>query len=281
MNMIKSFNDTIEYIETVLDSKIDKNKVFQLSSYSFAMFSRLFSIITDMTLSEYIRYRKLTRAAIDLRETGLKVIDVALKYGYESADSFSNAFKKFHGYSPLEVKRGKQFRVFSPMQLAINVKGGRKMNVIIKRKEKFYVAGIKQENMDNALCPEIWDKLYSKYDETELEKFGSGQSYGMCYGIDNENKINYMACYDVKDTEKAKKMGLEVVEISEAEYAIFELKGAIPKCIHDGWKYAMEVFFPEHGYIHSGHPDFEVYSNGDMHSDNYKMQLWIPIEKNK
>lgn len=281
MNMIKSFNDTIEYIETVLDSKIDKNKVFQLSSYSFAMFSRLFSIITDMTLSEYIRYRKLTKAAIDLRETKLKVIDVALKYGYESADSFSNAFKKFHGYSPLEVKRGKQFRVFSPIQLAINVKGGRKMNVIIKRKEKFYVAGIKQENMDNSLCPEIWDKLYSKYDKTELEKLGSGQSYGMCYGIDNENKINYMACYDVKDIEKAKKIGLEVVEIPEAEYAIFELNGAIPKCIHDGWKYAMEVFFPEHGYIHSGHPDFEVYSKGDMNNDNYKMQLWIPIEKSK
>jgi AraC family transcriptional regulator len=74
-------------------------------------------------------------------------------------------------------------------------------------------------------------------------------------------------------------MGLEVKEIREAEYAILSLKGSVPTCIHEGWKYAMEVFLPEQGYMHAGTPDFEVYSEGDMYSPDYKMELWIPLSK--
>ncbi len=88
-----------------------------------------------------------------------------------------------------------------------------------------------------------------------------------------------MVCYDVNDKEKAKKMGLEVIEIDEAEYAVIELVGPVPECIHEGWKYAMEVFLPEQGYIHSGKPDLEAYSEGDIYSPDYKMELWIPVKK--
>ncbi|HEM3617801.1 TPA: AraC family transcriptional regulator, partial [Streptococcus suis] len=105
------------------------------------------------------------------------------------------------------------------------------------------------------------------------------QSYGMCFDVENPNKINYMACYHVSDIAKAREMGLEVKEIREAEYAILSLKGSVPTCIHEGWKYAMEVFLPEQGYMHAGTPDFEVYSEGDMYSPDYKMELWIPLSK--
>ena len=88
-----------------------------------------------------------------------------------------------------------------------------------------------------------------------------------------------MACYIVNDVDKARSMGLDVLEVDEAEYAVVELTGSVPDCIHTGWKYAMEVFFPEHGYVHSGKPDFEYYYEGDMHSPDYKMELWIPITK--
>ena len=77
----------------------------------------------------------------------------------------------------------------------------------------------------------------------------------------------------------AKKLELDTMEIPEAEYAVVKLKGKIPNCIHEGWKYVMEVFFPEHGYKHAGTPDFEVYTEGDMESDNYEMELWVPIVK--
>ena len=97
--------------------------------------------------------------------------------------------------------------------------------------------------------------------------------------MESPNVINYMAGYIVTDVDKAKSRGLDILEVEEAEYAIVELKGVVPECIHNGWKYVMEVFFPEHGYVHSGTPDFEYYYEGNMDSKDYKMELWIPIVK--
>ncbi|MGO4987220.1 AraC family transcriptional regulator [Gallicola sp. Sow4_E12] len=287
MNIIKSFNKTIDYLERVLDDEIDEKKVTQLSGYSYSMFSRLFSILTETTLSEYLRSRRLTEAAVILRDTDEKIIDVAFKFGYESSDSFGTAFKNFHGFTPSEVRNGKPFKLVSRVQLALSVRGGRSMNITIQKKKAFTVAGINEQNINSSLCPSIWDKLYEKYSHDELVSLGSGKSVGVCHDIldlDNydvldTNTINYMAGYIVNDVDKARGMGLEVLEFEEAEYAVVELTGSVPDCIHNGWKYAMEVFFPEHGYVHSGKPDFEYYYEGDMHSKDYKMELWIPITK--
>ena len=287
MNIIKSFNKTIDYLETVLDDEIDEKKVPQLSGYSYSIFSRLFSILTETTLSEYLRSRRLTEAAVILRDTDEKIIDVAFKFGYESSDSFGTAFKNFHGFTPSEVRNGKPFKLVSRVQLALSVRGGRSMNITIQKKKAFTVAGINEQNINSSLCPSIWDKLYEKYSHDELVSLGSGKSVGVCHDIldlDNHdvldtNTINYMTGYIVNDVDKARGMGLDVLEVEEAEYAVVELTGSVPDCIHNGWKYAMEVFFPEHGYVHSGKPDFEYYYEGDMHSKDYKMELWIPITK--
>lgn len=279
MSIVKSFNSTIDYIETVLEDEIDEKKITHLSGYSYAMFSRLFSILTETTLSEYLRGRKLTEAAIALRDTDEKVIDIAFRFGYESSDSFGTAFKNFHGFTPSEVRNGKPFKLISRIQLALTVKGGRSMNVTIQKKGSFTVAGFNEENINSSLCPEVWNKLYEKYSQEELASLGDGESVGICHDVESPNVINYMAGYIVTDVDKAKSMGLDILEVEEAEYAIVELKGVVPECIHNGWKYVMEVFFPEHGYVHSGTPDFEYYYEGNMDSKDYKMELWIPIVK--
>ena len=279
MNIIKSFNNTIDYLETVLDDEIDEKKVTQLSGYSYSMFSRLFSILTETTLSEYLRSRKLTEAAVILRDTDEKIIDVAFKFGYESSDSFGTAFKTFHGFTPSEVRNGKPFKLVSRVQLALSVRGGRSMNITIQKKKAFTVAGINKQSINSSLCPSVWDTLYEKYSHDELASLGSGQRVGICHDVENPSTINYMAGYIVTGADKARSMGLDVLEVEEAEYAVVELIGSVPDCIHNGWKYAMEVFFPEHGYVHSGKPDFEYYYEGDMHSNDYKMELWIPITK--
>lgn len=279
MSIIKSFNSTIDYIETVLEDEIDEKKITHLSGYSYAMFSRLFSILTETTLSEYLRGRKLTEAAIALRDTDEKVIDIAFRFRYESSDSFGTAFKNFHGFTPSEVRNGKPFKLVSRIQLALTVKGGRSMDVTIQKKGSFTVAGFNEENINSSLCPKVWNKLYEKYSHEELASLGDGESVGICHDVESPNVINYMAGYIVKDVDKAKSMGLDIIEVKEAEYAIVELKGVVPECIHNGWKYVMEVFFPEHGYVHSGSPDFEYYYEGDMDSKDYKMELWIPIVK--
>ena len=279
MNIIKSFNDTIDYLETVLDDEIDEKKVTQLSGYSYSMFSRLFSILTETTLSEYLRSRRLTEAAVILRNTDEKIIDVAFKFGYESSDSFGTAFKNFHGFTPSEVRNGKPFKLVSRVQLALSVRGGRSMNITIQKKQAFTVAGVNEQSINSSLCPSVWNKLYKKFSHDELASLGSDQSMGVCHDVENSSTINYMAGYIVNDVDKATSMGLDVLEVEEAEYAVVELVGSVPECIHNGWKYAMEVFFPEHGYIHSEKPDFEYYYEGDMHSKDYKMELWIPITK--
>lgn len=279
MNIIKSFNNTIDYLETVLDDEIDEKKVTQLSGYSYSMFSRLFSILTETTLSEYLRSRRLTEAAVILRDTDEKIIDVAFKFGYESSDSFGTAFKNFHGFTPSEVRNGKPFKLVSRVQLALSVRGGRSMNITIQKKQAFTVAGVNEQSINSSLCPSVWNKLYKKYSHDELTSLGSDQSMGVCHDVENSSTINYMAGYIVNDVDKATSMGLDVLEVEEAEYAVVELVGSVPECIHNGWKYAMEVFFPEHGYIHSEKPDFEYYYEGDMHSKDYKMELWIPITK--
>lgn len=279
MNIIKSFNNTIDYIETVLDDTIDEKKIAYLSGYSYPMFSRLFSILTETTLSEYLRSRRLTEAALLLRDTNEKVIDIAFKFGYESPDSFGTAFKNFHGFTPSEVRNGRPFKLVSRVQLTLSVKGGRSMNITVKKKNAFTVAGINEQNINSSLCSNVWNKLYSKYSHDELAKLGEGQSVGVCYDVKQPDTINYLAGYIVSDVIKAKEMGLDILEVNEAEYAVVELHGSVPESIHAGWKYVMEVFFPEHGYVHSGSPDFEYYYEGDMDSKDYKMELWIPIIK--
>lgn len=151
--MMQPFNQTMKYLETVLDSEVDPKKVQQLSGYSYAMFSRLFSILADMSLAEYLRNRRLTQAVDDLKATSDKMIDIALKYGYDSADAFGAAFKKFHGATPSQVRSGSAYKVFPPVQLSLKITGGKDMAINIERKDAFAVAGVLLEGIDNSLCP--------------------------------------------------------------------------------------------------------------------------------
>ena len=268
--MIKAFNETMKYIEETMTDRIDERKFALLSGYSYPLFSRMFSIMVDYPLSEYIRFRKLSCAARDLRENDEKIIEIAFKYGYESQDSFSLAFKKFHGHTPKEVRKGSAFQIFSPIKLSLSVKGGKNMDIKIMRKSAFKVAGVAERVEEGGDFPNVWDKLFKKVSEEKLESLGNGQSYGACYEIEKNVKenseskytVNYMAGYDAQNTDKAKDLGLSILEVPEAEYAVVKLKGIVPNCIHEGWKYVTGTFFPEQGYRHAGTPDFEVYSEG-------------------
>jgi len=287
--MIKAFNETMKYIEETLTGRIDVRKIALLSGYSYPLFSRMFSIMVDYPLSEYIRFRKLSCAAIDLRETDEKIIEIAFKYGYESQDSFSLAFKKFHGHTPKEVRKGSAFQIFSPIRLSLSVEGGKNMDIKIIKKSAFKIAGVAERVEEGGDFPNVWDKLFKKVSEEKLESLGNGQSYGACYEIEKNEKenpeskytVSYMAGYDVQNIDKAKDLGLSILEVPEAEYAVVKLKGIVPNCIHKGWKYVTGMFFPEQSYRHAGTPDFEVYSEGDMYSPNYEMELWVPIVKDR
>lgn len=153
------------------------------------------------------------------------------------------------------------------------------MNVIIQKKPAFVVAGIMEQNITSEKCQSVWQKLFTNYEYSDLEKLGEGKSIGVCSCAKIPDTINYMAGYVIHDIQTAKTMGLELLEVEETEYAVVEVQGPVPECIHAGWKFVMETYFPESGYTHSEKPDFEVYLDGDVESDEYKMELWIPVIK--
>ena len=153
------------------------------------------------------------------------------------------------------------------------------MKINIQNKPALTVAGLNANNIPNSQCPQVWQDLYSKFSHDDLASLGRGQSLGVCHDIDTPERLNYMAGYEATDRAKAEAMGLDILEVAAAEYAVVELNGQVPDCIHAGWRYLMEVFFPEQGFQHSGAPDFEVYREGDMGAQDYRMELWVPIVK--
>ena len=279
MNIIQSFNGTMAYIERTIETGCDEAEIARISGYSYPLFSRIFSILVGYPLNEYLRFRKLSRAAADLRNTDAKIIDIALAYGYESPDSFAAAFKKFHGVSPSAVRNGKEFKSFAPIKLSLTVNGGQTMEVKIEKKSGFTLAGIQVDADLTSDFPKVWNSLFEKASHEELAKLGNGRSFGICSEVKDGKTFTYAAAYDCRDAQKATELGLSVIHIPEAEYAVVQLKGSVPNCIHQGWKYVMETFFPEQGYCHAGTSDFEAYSEGDMYSKNYTMELWVPIVK--
>lgn len=216
---------------------------------------------------------------MDLRHGDEKIMDIGLKYGYDSSKAFSVAFKRFHGKRPSDVRKGGDYRVFTPIYFALTMKGGNNIDIKIVKKPTFTLGGLQVHNKGGTDFGKLWDQLFEKFDEEELKKLGNGKIYGSCFEVLDSEDFWYMAGFDIEDKEKAKEIGLKLLEVPEGNYAIIPCKGPIPQCIHKGWKYVMEVFLPQEGLKHSGAPDFEVYGMGDPQSEDYKMELWIPVVK--
>lgn len=154
------------------------------------------------------------------------------------------------------------------------------MNVRFETKKAFKIAGLVAVHSDNDDFPGLWDKLFEQVPYEKLAALGTGEAFGTCFNyIPEPHDFSYMAGYDVRSPEEALALGLEVLDVPEAEYAIVELTGPVPQNIHQGWQFVMNEYFPAHGLKHAGTPDHEYYFMGDMSSPDYKMELWVPISR--
>jgi AraC family transcriptional regulator len=145
MNILKQFNDAMAYIEENITYDLNISRVFQIAGCSEYHFRRMFSFLAGMPLGEYIRRRKLSYAAMILQSKNEKVVDVALKLGYETPESFSKAFQAMHGVSPSQVKKGNAvLKAFPPMTFQLTIKGGLVMDYRIIEKETFNIVGFKK-----------------------------------------------------------------------------------------------------------------------------------------
>lgn len=145
MEWIERLNSAVNYIEENIIENINLEEVSKIACCSTYHFQRMFAYIADIPLSEYIRRRRMSLAAVDLQSGNEKVIDISLKYGYDSPTAFNRAFKSVHGISPSEAKKeGTILKAFPPISFKITIKGDSELNYRIEKKEAFRIIGISE-----------------------------------------------------------------------------------------------------------------------------------------
>lgn len=273
--------EIINRIENNIDQDINYTQLCKGLSISSSSLQRVFPVLFNITLSDYIRKRRLTRAAFELKHTQHNILEIALKYGYETPDAFTVAFKKQHGATPSAVRKDAPINLFNSLELNLSVEGGNNLPIEIKVLPAFYVAGISIETtIMNSDISILWNQLSHSDLIDDLINLSSGRSFGVCYGITDDGKIKYMAGWEVENPDKVNHLPVEVIQVKSSTFAIIPCNGKIPDSIHKAWNYMWKNFFPESGYTYSGDVDLEFYPEKVTNSNEYQMQIWVPIEKN-
>ncbi|PFA63211.1 AraC family transcriptional regulator [Bacillus sp. AFS015802] len=284
MEMLYRMNDCIQYIEDNLEDEIEMEELARLSLSSKFHFQRLFSLVTGCTVADYIRRRRLTLAAQELNNTNAKVIDVALRYGYETPESFSKAFRKAHGVSPSQVRKsGTPLKAFPRISFQIQLKGEVEMNYRIVEKEAFYVLGkgkrVSTSNGQNLNdIPAFWDEVNTTdLDRDICRAAGNDVMLGICMEFDHPNEaFTYFIGAEKKSGDDGT---FEVKEIPASTWAVFESVGPMPEAIQGVWKRIFSEWFPSTGYEHGDAPEFELYPPGNPNDEDYLCEVWVPIMK--
>ena len=288
MDWILGIQRAIDYIEAHLTEDIDYEKVASMSFSSGYHFQRVFSILCGYTLGEYIRLRRLSLAGVELASGKERVIDVALKYGYESPDSFSKAFHKFHGITPSEARTdGKSLKSFSRLSIKISLEGGSTMNYRVEEKEEFYVIErVEKHSVENAenekSVPDFWARASADGTIARLSHLTIDDTYvfGICYSNKSENNKTFEYSIAVKcDKDSAVPSGFRKNTIAAKTWLVFDCVGAMPCAIQDTWRKIVTEFFPTSAYEPTYEMDIEAYTDGDMDSPDYRSEIWIPVVK--
>ncbi len=284
MEWLNQFNEAINYIEEHLTDEIDMNNIAQIAKCSSFHFQRMFSYMADLPLSEYIRRRKMTRAAFDLQNTDEKIIDIALKYGYSSPTAFNRAFQGVHGVAPSSAREGNVFlKSYPPISFKITIRGEAEMNYRIEKKESFRVVGVSEHylfSMEETFqkVPLFWQKVAMEGTIGKLATMMGKPPFGLlgvsaCMeGTDFDYYIAVST--DTKDLE-----GFAEYTIPECTWAIFECIGALPNAMQSLQKRIVTEWLPASGYEYANAPDIEVYLEGNQQADDYRCEVWLPIKK--
>lgn len=280
MDIVEQLNKAISYIESALCDEIHLDTVAQIACVTKDSFLRFFSNMTGMTLNEYVRRRRLTLAAHELQGSRCKVIDVAVKYGWDSADAFTKAFIRQHGITPTQARNPYQpLKIYPPASFYIMVKGAKKMDFRIVETREKRVLGISRKIGGTASerfkaehimwaddCDHIPAKICDGYD-------------GVWYGI--WNKGSYVIARDEENVTGSK---LEEHFIPGGKYAVFTTQRGgyagdelpeLHNLIHNSW-------LPNAGYRQVNDLEVEVYhlwtDRAERREKRY-YEIWIPVEK--
>jgi AraC family transcriptional regulator len=289
MNMLKQLNAAIDYIEANLCAELDFNTAAEIACITTDSFIRFFSYMTGMTLTEYIRRRRLTLAAQELRYGKMPVIDIAIKYGYDSATAFSRAFAKQHGITPSAYRRnGGSLKIYSPASFHIIIKGAKEMNFRMIELNDIEVYGISKqyenqgyktrEELRHSMWSDTCDDVPAQLCEGRWNQKGNIAYDGTWYGVWQDGK--YMIAREKPDVKTDK---LEMVKIPAGTYAAFTTEcGTLaweefPKLfelIYDSWLPTSEYKLKSDLAIEVLH----LWTDYNMRKENRYYEVWIPVE---
>lgn len=289
MDSLNSMNNALAYIEEHLTDDIDYSEISKIAYCSEYHFKRMFSFLSGISLSEYIRRRRLTLAALELRNKNLKIIDVAVKYGYTSADSFSRAFYSMHGILPSEARsENTQLKAYPRMTFQLTIKGGYEMNYRIVEKEPFKLVGFKKRvpivfegvnpeiaKMTELLTPDVIKQLKAM---SNIEPLGIvSASVNFSEGrMEEKGELDHYIGVATSSNETAE---FDVLEIKSSTWAVFESIGPFPQTLQNVWGRIYSEWFPSSGYEVVEGPEILWNEGQDTGNPKYRSQIWVPVKK--
>lgn len=286
MKWLENLSNAIEYIESNLDKDISIDAAAQIACCSTYYFQRVFTYVAGISLSEYIRRRRMSQAAFELQKSDKKVLDIALKYGYSSPTAFNRAFQSVHGITPVAAKNmGSVLNAYPPIRFSVKITGGTAMSYRITEKAAMRIVGIRiplvadmEENQK--VVPEFWKKtLENNYLPKIIEL--TNQEPGGILGVtvyENPQEIFY---YIAASTTEAIPQNMFEYEIPASTWVIFENDGHFKEDVQNVFKRFYTEWLPFSGYEYAGLPDLEVYPVMPGKPLNGHSEVWIGIKKEK
>ncbi|MBE6902172.1 MAG: AraC family transcriptional regulator [Ruminococcaceae bacterium] len=274
----EGITNAVQYIEDNLTEELDIADIAARAYVSPFHFQRIFSVLCGFTVGEYIRCRRLTLAGEELTMSCARVIDIAVKYGYDSQDSFSRAFARFHGISPSAAKeKGAQLKAFAPLRIKLTLEGGNMTEYSIVEKSAFTVMGRSRRfNSETSYqeIPKFWQEHFSD---------GGGEivkgMYGVC--LDGDGKeFDYLIADNYLPWNETPE-GYETRVIPAGTWAVFPCRGAMPKALQDVNTKIWTEWLPNcREYRLTGNYNLEVYLVPPQPDpdDNY-CEIWVPVQK--
>ncbi|WP_010676666.1 AraC family transcriptional regulator [Bacillus timonensis] len=284
MSWLESLQNAIDYMEDHLLEDVSIEEIARVASASPFHFQRTFSILTDITVGDYLRRRRLTLAGEELSRTDMKIIDLAYKYGYDTPEAFTKAFRKQHGVTPSDIRKGiGKLQSYSRLVIQVSLKGADPVKYRIVEKEEFKVVGVKRNFScvnDEQLrsIPKLWDEVNSDGTCDALIPLINGEIngiLGVCVSEPNATTIDYWVAVENTDGASGK---FDVLDIPASKWAVFEVHGAMPHAMQDAWKKIYSEWFPSSGYTYAGTAEFEMYPDGNAYESDYYSEIWIPVK---
>ncbi|QOR34955.1 AraC family transcriptional regulator [Clostridium sp. 'deep sea'] len=304
--MLSRIKGVIDYVEQNLLNDIDYDEIAKIAYCSRNQFARVFSYITGISLSEYIRRRRLTLAGLDVLASNEKVINIAFKYGYNSPDSFTRAFQNMHGVTPtLARTKGLSLKSYTRISFKISVEGVSNMKYRIVEKESFNLVGVvstcKSKTINEVLNEttgkqaiswkeamkeewQIWDEFLGKDIDKKLAKYKLYRSPMWQMGFTKYNKNCQSVIAIGAEQDENHYDDLQTCKIPAGIWAVFTAKGKLTDNLHPisaVWAKITTEWLPNSNYEQILDYELLVFPPGNTSCDNYECELWMPVRKTK